>query len=487
MGKIISRLKKIKNKEYILLFIIVLAGLFIRLYKIENPVADWHSWRQADTASVSRVYKQEGVNLLFPCYHDVSTIQTGMFNPKGYRFVEFPLYNVIHTYFAKNYTFFSLEIWGRMVSVIASLVSSLLLFYLGKRFISTWAGVLTSFFFLFIPFNIYFSRVILPEPLAVTLGLCSLVFFVFYYDTRKSWSLYASGFFLALGILVKPFVLFYSLPMIYLIIKKYGLKKIFREARLLIPLLIFVDMVLIPFILWRAWISNYPEGIPFWKWAFNGDRIRFRPSYWRWIYGERVGHLILGSWGLVPFVFGLLKKTKNHFDKIFLLGAIFYLSLIATANVRHDYYQTLIIPAISLVLARGTLWMWETDKFNKNISRVILLFSILIGFITGALQAKEFYNINHPEIIAAGYNVDKIIPKDAMVIAPYNADTAFLYHTKRWGWPYVDRPIESLIENGADYYVSVNFDSQTNELMKKFELVEKTDMYVILDLNKLLK
>ncbi len=97
---------------------------------------------------------------------------------------------------------------------------------------------------------------------------------------------------------------------------------------------------------------------------------------------------------------------------------------------------------------------------------------------------REFYKINHPEIIEAGIAVDRITPKEALFVAPYNGDTAFLYQTKRWGWPVVDRPLPEIIQKGADFYVSVNFDSQTNEFMQKFVTVEKTSNYVILDLNK---
>jgi hypothetical protein len=107
-----------------------------------------------------------------------------------------------------------------------------------------------------------------------------------------------------------------------------------------------------------------------------------------------------------------------------------------------------------------------------------------VGLITGALQVNEFYKVNHPEIIVAGNAVDELFPKESLVIAPYNADTAFLYQTKRWGWPYIDRSIDELIEKGADYYVSVNYDAKTNELIGKYKMVEKTDIFVVLDLSK---
>ena len=106
-------------------------------------------------------------------------------------------------------------------------------------------------------------------------------------------------------------------------------------------------------------------------------------------------------------------------------------------------------------------------------------------FVSGASQIKEFYKVNHPEIISAGKAVDKLTPKDALVIAAYNGDTAFLYQTKRRGWPVVDRPINELIEKGAEYYVSVNLNHpQTMEFMNSFEIIEKTNEYVIIDLKQ---
>jgi hypothetical protein len=75
-----------------------------------------------------------------------------------------------------------------------------------------------------------------------------------------------------------------------------------------------------------------------------------------------------------------------------------------------------------------------------------------------------------------------LIPPDALIIAPYNGDTAFLYQTKRIGWPYVDRPINEMVAEGAEYYISVNYDAQTNEFMKSFPVVKKNSEYVILKL-----
>jgi len=73
-------------KKYFILFIILVAALMVRLYKIDSPIADWHSWRQADTASVTRVFAQEGVNLLIPRYQDISFVLLLLLDPIFHNF-----------------------------------------------------------------------------------------------------------------------------------------------------------------------------------------------------------------------------------------------------------------------------------------------------------------------------------------------------------------------------------------------------------------
>lgn len=487
MSKIIKQVKTILKSEYFLLSIILISGFIVRLYKINNPVADWHSWRQADTASVSRIYLNEGIEPLNPRYYDISTIQTGYYNPQGLRLVELPLYNILHAFLARSYPQFSLEIWGRLISIASVLISAVFLFLIGNRFLGKYGGVLTAAIFLFLPYNIYFSRVILPEPMATTLAVAGLWAFIKFFDSERWTYFFASALLTSLSILVKPFTVFYLIPAGYLALKKYDLKRIFRTPKLLINFLVFGNLILAPFLLWRIWINRNLVGIPYFAWAFNGDRIRFHPAFWRWIFGERIGRLILGTWGLIPFTVGILTTNrKNFFDLVFLLSVLSYTFAIATANVRHDYYQILLIPAIALVLAQGALALWRGEiRVDKTLARIVLLFSLFIALIVGWDQVKEDYKINHPEIIEAGKVADAVLPKDALVIAPYNGDTAFLYQIKRPGWPVVEDSIDNLIKKGADYYISVDLGSaDTKNFRKRFATVTETNQYIILDLHK---
>lgn len=488
MINLVKWLLNYKYSEYLILFVILVLGFTLRLYKIDNPIADWHSWRQADTASVTRNFIDKGINLLYPTYHDISSIQTGSYNPRGYRFVEFPLYNFFHAILAKNFSYFSLEIWGRLLSSIFSCLSAIFLFLIARQLINKRTGILAAFFFLFIPYNIYFSRVILPEPLAILLALIAIWIFILFIKTEKYSYLYISVLVFALSMLVKPFTFFYSVPLVYLLWKKYGFGKLLDNGKLLVRLLVAMSIALLPFFVWRIWINQHPTGIPHFNWAFNGDKIRFRPAFWRWIFGERLGYLILGIWGLIPFTYGILIKSKNLFSHFFFLGGILYVITFATANVRHDYYQTFLIPAVSLILACGTIYFWESKEFNRIFSRLLLIFSILMMLGIGTYQIKEYYKINHPEIIEAGQALDQTARRDALVIAPYNGDTAFLYQTKRSGWPVVEESFATLIKKGAKYFVSVNFaDPDVAYLTERYKTVKKTSTYIIIDLSAPIK
>lgn len=466
------------------LLLLLLLGFVVRLYKIDNPVADWHSWRQADTASVTEIFAKDGIDLLHPRYYDISVIQTGFRNPDGWRFVEFPIYNAVTVLAYNAAPQFSLELWGRLISIGSTILGAAFLYGLGRRTISRWGGIVAAFFMLFIPYNVYFTRVILPEPMGVMFVTGFLFFFFEYMNSNKKSHLFLSASMFAAAMLIKPFAIFYALPVAYFVYKKYGIKKVFKN----IPLLLALDIALIPFLLWRAWMSEFPYflGIPHFSWAFNGDGIRFRPAFWRWIFGERLGKLILGDWGLFPFLIGVCVATKKNIGLVLsLVGMFLFVSTVATASVRHDYYQAFAIPAICWALAQGVTYLWTQKDFAKWPTRFLTCFSICMMFLMGWYPIKELYVVNHYEIVLAGQEANKILPKDAKVIAPYNGDTAFLYQIKRFGWPIVDRSIEEMMAHGAQYFVSVNkADPDDINFRKRFKVLVDTDRFTIIDLTQ---
>jgi len=164
------------------------------------------------------------------------------------------------------------------------------------------------------------------------------------------------------------------------------------------------------------------------------------------------------------------------------LSIFLYFVVIATGNVQHDYYQNLMIPIVALSLARGSLILRE--KFKKPpIGTLVIALLIVSSIILSAQRIAGYFNVNLWEYVEAGQAVDRLAPKNALVIAPAMGDTAFLFQTNRRGWP-IGYAIEEKIASGATIYVSINDDDERRALAEQYETVEVGERYLILDLTK---
>ncbi len=471
-------------KKILILGILVLA-LVLRLYKLDNPVADWHSFRQADTASVSRNFIDKGVNMLVPTYHDNSNIQSGKDNPNGYRMVEFPLYNLLHYSVYELFPSLGVDRAGRLTSVILSLISIYFVFLIGQKLSGFFVGWLAALFMAVLPFSIYYSRVILPEPLMITSILGSYWYLIKMSESigvKKRYNLLISSLLFAIAILVKPYAIFFALPNAAIVFRSWAKGELHT-----LDVIFFSILGVAPFIWWRNHILSYPTGIPASDWLINSTGIRFRPAWFRWLFSERIGKLILGVYGTTFLTLGLIAKPKNEGVAYWLwaLGILLYFSVIAGGNVQHDYYQAIIIPFLCFLLAKGAALVLSLSRtIYSRFLTIIMTLVIFVSMISVSwYDVKGYYQVNNWPIVEAGKEVDRLTPKDAKVIAPYNGDTAFLYQTHRSGWP-LGYDIEDKMAKGATHYVSVSYDDESRTLEKKYTLVEKNDRFIIIKLSK---
>lgn len=448
-----------------------------RLYKIKNPIADWHSWRQSDTAAVARSLATEEFNLFYPRAHNYLPMN-GLPNPERYFLNEFPFYNsivaVIYRLVGVN------EIYARLVSVFFASLGTIFLYYLVRNLTDEKTALISSIFYAILPFNIYYGRVVMPDPTFISLSIISLFLVSQWLKNDKTIILLLSGITWALAMLVKPYAGLIIIPVAYLILKQKGLK-VFKNPAIYITLAI----ALIPISLWRYHINQYPEGMFGSGWLINQGDIRFKGAFFRWLIFERMNRLIFATGGFVLFIFGIVSKKEKKeawFFIYWLIAVLAYMIYFARGNVTHDYYQLPLVPVGCVFMAKGFLSLFRKGSrfieklFNFGISIILILIMLAFGWY----EVRGFFNINHPEIVEAGKTVDKLLPLDAKVIAPYSKDPAFLYQTNRNGW--TDGPIEEWIQQGATHLVSVNFDDETNFYIDNCNVIKKTDKWVIIDL-----
>jgi len=472
---------------------LLILGLGVRLYRIEAPLADWHSWRQADTAAVARNFSKHGYDLLHPRFENISSVASGLDNPQGWRFVEFPIYNAAHALLFQGTGRwlpgqFPFETAGRLTSILFWLIGGWWLYQITKMLLGWTTAAISLFFFLFLPYGIYYSRVILPGPAMVSLSLGS-IYFLFLWQKKlkaRKTRLIISLILAMAAILTKPYAIFLIFPSTVIIFINKGISK-----KTILLIVSYIFLALVPFALWRFWMLQFPEGIPASGWLFNAKGIRLRPAWWWWLFGERIGKLMLGYWGTVFLFLGITSRIskKNILFFGWLAGLFTYLVIFAGGNVQHDYYQIILMPAIAVFLAIGTVNLVRIQSkhfYPRLITALMVIICINLSLFLSWYLVRGYYQINHPEIIEAGKMADQVLPPNAKVIAPYGGDSTFLYQTNRQGWAIVITSVKDLVKRGAEYYVSVNFDDYTNQTMKAPEnqVIKKTPQYVIVKLAK---
>jgi len=477
---------KMKILPILCFFVIAVVSVALRLYKINGPIADWHSWRQADTAAVARNFIRFGIDPLYPRYDDLSNIQSGKDNPMGYRMVEFPLYQMTAAYIGQLFPQVSIEVILRLLSIAITTATGILLgllFY--KR--NVILGISIASVYAVIPYSIYYGRSILPDVPAVGLAVLSVYLFDCAFggvSVKKRWIyIIFAALVASLAVLVKPVSGFLLLPVLGLLLATW------KDIKVkIIQIALYAGIALIPFYFWRTWIAQFPEGIPVFTWLFNSNEIRFKGAWFYWLFAERIGKLILGYWGILLLGFGFIPKRvakENDIPFWFLVGSLLYMSILATGNVQHDYYQIMILPTIAIFLGKGMTWVIQ-QKENRGVLWLLSLvsFSFMLSF--SWYTVRTYYWVNRPTIVEAGKEADRLLPRDAKVIAPYNGDTTFLYQTGRQGWP-LGFEIDKKIAMGATHYVTVSptdDDLETRDLAKIYTVLVRNDRYAIIDLTK---
>ena len=483
-----------RKEDFIILFFILLTAIVFRLYKINTPLADLHSWRQADTAAVARNFVKNGFDLLHPRFDDLSPNQSaaGLENPEGYRMVEFPIYNAIFAFLYKNFPQLSLEIWGRITSIFFSLIIIALIYYFVLKETNIRMGaVASSLVYAVFPFFVFFSRAILPETTALSFVFISIFFL--YQTLNKSINrltdfifYFFSIIFFSLSILTKPTVIFYALVLVYIFYLKYKIKFLKN-----IGFYLYFLFSLLPFFLWRWHATKFPEGIPPSDWLITSvntyqglKNIFLKPAFFRWVFFERINNLIFGGYLTFFFLLGVFGKLKKKLLYSFLAAAFLYLFTFQGGNVQHEYYQTVILPSSAIFIGLGLNCLLNYKKvfISAFLAYPLIFLIFILSFFFSFYKVKDFYNYP-PELPQIAKIINSLTLPDDKIITDRMGDTTLLYLAERRGAPSVYKDPDELKKIGYKYLVTQNPEKiKEIKTKKNYQVVFENNQFVIFKL-----
>ncbi len=436
---------RIDSNKIILIALLIFA-LILRIYNINAPFLDHHSWRQTDTAAIARNFYLEDRNILYP------RIDWRGIGP-GYVETEFQLVPFIASLL---YSILGVSEWvARLIPIMFSLCSVILIFYLAKLYYNKKVAIFSTIFFVISPLNIFFSRAFMPESAMLFFSIASIYFFSRFLED-ESWKYFClATISTAFAFLVKIPTLYLLLPLGYLAYTKYGLRGITNYK-----LHLFLVLSLTPAILWYYHAHvNLSKYASFGIWQFGRDKwgnlqIWLDENFYKVLLVNRLPWIVLTPIGFTLFILGVFLNSgkKERVFHVWLVAVILYFFVVARGNYIHDYYQLPIVPVASIFIGKCMSRIYEIEK-----NRVAALAIILISFIFSIAIAQPLYNINN-NMYEAAKAIKAISNKDDLIVTG-EGNPAILYYSERKGWK---RPVEYLtikdIEKwrkmGAKYFVT---------------------------------
>ncbi len=453
----------------LLLIGILTLGFMARAATVKSPVFDFHSWRQADTASIARNFVREDFNPLHPQVdfrgeQAVGYVETGF---EAHAFIVATLAKVVG---------FSTDL-GRMVSVLSFPLSGLLLFaFLRDRYGQAAAVTGTAIYAVGLPLTMYVDRAILNEPLLTLLTFASFRSAQVYLRDGRAGAL--AGLFLSMALIaiVKPTYLIAGAFVAGLFIERHGGRGLVRWE------------------LWAVGVAAIGAGVAWFQHARTLQAITglsfgltdklfdaqllFSGAFVSKIVVRLVKD-VLGPLGMAGVIYGAIvaRQSGRWAELLGLAAFLVYLGVVTTGNFAHNYYQLPIVPPAICAMALGIVTAvermgqrrhWTSDRVIAGLATVVWL-AALTTFIRAA-SAHSWYEVDYGRVHICEELVRTVPPEQRLAFLHYGSPD-LLFCSDRKGWLLQDSEVDAkrladLLDKNAVIVVETRF-SETVRLLER--------------------
>jgi 4-amino-4-deoxy-L-arabinose transferase-like glycosyltransferase len=454
-----------------LLWVIILLGIAVRLYRIDGPFPDWHYYRQFDTAAIARNFSEHSLNILYP------QVDWGG-NSRGYVEVEFQVFTFM---VAVLYRVFGVhESLGRILNLFFYAGTALLLYRLARDVYGRRTALFAVGFYAFLPLSYSVSHNFQPDTFMV---LCTLagIYYFFRWTEDMQWKWLAISFAgLAIAVLIKPFCLYAGVPLIYLCHRKFAWRFLAKPVLWAYALLIVLPMV--------AWYIH-----AYHLWTIYGNTFG--------IFGGRVKGVYLGGdvatvgtllhnlgwrlvWeiatpvGLLLLLAGLFVRppSGNYVFHWWALGFLATIPAIPSGHSGHNYYQLPLVLIVAPAMAYGLVRLIDRGTLSWRMAGAVC--GLFLAFCAWGIWPMIASSVELKQRIAFGKRVAALVPEDALIVFSYplpytpswyshrtpdgdliGGDPTDFYdsHRKGWslfGWQTSPEMLQKLTKYHAQYFAT---------------------------------
>lgn len=427
----------VRPEPYTLHMTLVLAGalslgFMARAATFQSPLFDFHSWRQADTATISRNFVEERMNPLYPQVdyrgdREVGYVETG-----------FELHAFLVAV-AASVVGFSVHL-GRALSILSFPFSAWLLSgFVRERYGAATGVTAVVLYAVGLPLTMYVDRAFMNEPLLALLALGSLRAAQVY---LRAGGLGAGAALVAAMVLiaiVKPTHLGVGAAVAGLFIERDGWRGLARWELWATGVAAAGAAAL-----WFTHAHNLYEqtGLTFGltNKLFDAE-VLFSAAFASKI-AARVVKDLLGPIGSLALLVGLVVAVRRGrwAEPLGVAAFVLYLIVVTPGNFAHNYYQLPLIPVATPLIALGITHVvhaagerrqWSADR------RVVVLAGLLwlTAFSTFVRNVSfhSWYEVDQSRVRICEALGTRLAPDQRVAFAGYGSpDVLFCVDRKGW-------------------------------------------------------
>jgi 4-amino-4-deoxy-L-arabinose transferase-like glycosyltransferase len=237
----------------------------------------------------------------------------------------------------------------QLLSAVFWMVGGVFLYLIAKRIVSPNAAVFSVFFYLFVPYSVFASRIFMPDPLMVMLLVISVFTILKHHEQPSTRRLMVAATASSLAIFVKPGICLFQVfgAFVSLAVYREGVRRSLVSPQFLV----FAVLSILPtglYYLYGTFLAGFLRGQTSQKVV---PQLVLETSFWKgWLLTVSG---VLGYVALLGALFGvlLLRKGLPRVLMIGLWSGYFLFGLTFTSHIAtHDYYSLQLIPVVALSL-----------------------------------------------------------------------------------------------------------------------------------------
>lgn len=160
-----------------------------------------------------------------------------------------------------------------------------------------------------------------------------------------------------------------------------------------------------------------------------------------------------------------------------------YLFTFQGGNVQHEYYQTILFPAIALIAGFGIAQIAElpTKLFHRWLLYPALVVVFSLSCLLAFYKVKDYYN--YPQDLPRIAELIKIFTKpEDRIVTDRLGDTTLLYLADRKGAPAIYKELSELKDLGYTYLVTSNKELAEQYKEQNQQIVVENELFTMIKL-----